>query len=73
MPAWFDDFEVRSETPVTVAPGTHSDAEDEAEEERARNTDYVRLQMVKKMLFKVNQTNTRVLKVDSFISTLREL
>ena len=73
MPAWFDDFEVQTETPVIVPPGTHSDPEEDEEEEKMRNTDYERLANIKRMLFKINQTNTRVLKVDSFINTLREL
>ena len=38
-----------------------------------RNTDYERLANIKRMLFKINQSNTRVLKVDTLISTLREL
>jgi hypothetical protein len=73
VPAWFDDFEVQTETPIIVPPGTHSDPEEDEEEEKMRNTDYDRLANIKRMLFKINQTNTRVLKIDSFINTLREL
>ena len=54
MPAWFDDFEVQTETPVIVPPGTHSDPEEDEEEEKMRNTDYERLANVKRMLFKIN-------------------
>ncbi len=73
VPAWFDEFEIKAENPVIVPPGTHSDPEDDAEEEKLKNTDHQRLINVKKMLFKINQTNTRILKVDSFIRTLKEL
>lgn len=64
---------MQTETPVIVPPGTHSDPEDDEEEEKMRNTDYERLANIKRMLFKINQSNTRVLKVDTLISTLREL
>jgi hypothetical protein len=40
MPAWFDEFEVKTENPIVIAPGTHSDPEDDEEEEKLRNTDY---------------------------------
>ena len=73
VPAWFDEFEVKTENPVIVPPGTHSDPKDDEEEEKIRNTDYERLVNVKRMLFKINQTNTRVLKVEAFINTLKDL
>ena len=73
VPAWFDDFEVRTENPVVVQPGTLSDPEDDEEEEKMRNTDTERLANVKRMLFKINQTNTKVLKVGAFIENLKEL
>jgi hypothetical protein len=73
VPAWFDDFEVKAETPVVVLPGTHSDPEDDAEEEKLKNTDHERLAKVKKMLFKINQSNTRVLSVQEYIENLKDL
>jgi len=40
VPAWFDAFEAKTETPVALPPGTLSDPEDQEEEERIKNTDY---------------------------------
>jgi len=54
VPAWFDEFESKTENPVSLPIGTHSDPEDQEEEERIKNTDYERLVNVKRLLFKIN-------------------
>ena len=72
IPAWFDTFEIRTENPV-AAPVHHSDASEDEDDEESRNSDPERLVKIKLLLFKIHQSNTRVLKVEEYIKSIREI
>lgn len=73
LPAWFDDFEVIIENPIAITMQPTNDSDEDEEEAANRNKDFERLASIKKLLFKVHQTNTKVVKVKDFIQSLREV
>ena len=73
VPAWFDDFEVITENPVAISMQPTNDSDEDEEEAANRNKDFERLASIKRLLFSVYQTNTKVLKVKDFIKGLREV
>lgn len=73
VPAWFDDFEVIIENPIAINMQPTNDSDEDEEEAANRNKDLERLASIKHLLFKIYQTNTKVLKVKDFVKSLREL
>jgi hypothetical protein len=52
---------------------TEGDEEEDEEEAANRNKDLERLASIKHLLYKIHQTNTRVVKVKDYVRSLHEI